>query len=300
MAETFAAVLYLVSGVLFILALRGLSHPTTARRGNLCGMVGMGLAVATTLLLARPSFGALLIIILAFAIGGGAGTVIAKRISMTAMPQLVAAFHSLVGPAAVMVAAAVLDAPDAVGIGRVGAIHVRALVEMSIGAGFGALTFTGSVVAFLKLDGRMSGKPIRLPQRHLINVALGTALVLCVVGFAATESHALFWLVVLLALVLGALLIVPIGGVDLPAVVSMLNSCSGWAVAGIGFMLQNLALIITGALVGSSGAILSYIMCKGMNRSFASVMLGGFGGETDGVGGAGDRAVKQGSGDDAA
>jgi H+-translocating NAD(P) transhydrogenase subunit beta len=302
MSENFAAFLYLVSGVLFILALRGLSHPTTSRRGNLYGMVGMGIAIATTLFLARPSFGALLIIILGLAIGGGAGAVIAKRIPMTAMPQLVAAFHSLVGLAAVMVAAAALYAPEAIGIGTVGAIHTQALVEMSIGVAIGALTFTGSVIAFLKLDGRMSGKPIMLPQRHLINIALGAALVLCVIGFAATQSHALFWLVVLLALVLGVLLIVPIGGADMPVVVSMLNSYSGWAAAGIGFTLQNLALIITGALVGSSGAILSYIMCKGMNRSFVSVILGGFGGETAGAGGAdtGDRTVKQGSADDAA
>ncbi len=304
MAETFAAVLYLVSGVLFILALRGLSHTSTSRRGNLYGIVGMGLAIAATLFLARPSFGALLIIILGFAIGGGAGSVIAKRIAMTAVPQLVSAFHSLIGSAAVMVAAAVLYAPEAVGIGTMGAIRVEALVEMSIGVAIGALTVAGSVVAFLKLDGRMSGKPLMLPQRHLVNIALGTALVLCLVGFTATGSHALFWLGVILALALGVLLIVPIGAADMPVVLSMLNSCSGWAAASIGFMLQNLALIIAGALVGSSGAILSHITCKGMNRSFVSVILGGPGGETAGAGGTGggseDRTVKQGSAEDAA
>ncbi|WP_206455622.1 NAD(P)(+) transhydrogenase (Re/Si-specific) subunit beta [Aurantimonas marina] len=302
MSENFAAFLYLVSGVLFILALRGLSHPTTSRQGNLYGMVGMGIAILTTLLLAGPSFGGLVLIVLGIAIGGGVGAVTAKRIPMTAMPQLVAAFHSLVGLAAVMVAAAALYAPEAIGIGTVGDIHAQALVEMSIGVAIGAVTFTGSVIAFLKLDGRMSGKPIMLPQRHLINIALGVALVVLVVAFAITQSYLLFWLIVIVALVLGVLLIVPIGGADMPVVVSMLNSYSGWAAAGIGFTLQNLALIITGALVGSSGAILSYIMCKGMNRSFISVILGGFGGESgpSGADDLGDRTVKQGSAEDAA
>ncbi|WP_062014182.1 NAD(P)(+) transhydrogenase (Re/Si-specific) subunit beta [Aureimonas sp. AU4] len=302
MSASFASFLYLVSGVLFILALRGLSHPSTSRQGNLFGMVGMGLAIVTTLFLARPSFGGLVLIVLGLGLGGGAGAYIARRIAMTAMPQLIAAFHSLVGLAAVMVAAAALYAPESIGIGTVGAIHTQALVEMSIGVAIGAITFTGSVIAFLKLDGRMSGKPILLAHRHLINIALAVLLVVLVIAFASTESHVLFWLVVLVALVLGGLLIVPIGGADMPVVVSMLNSYSGWAAAGIGFTLQNLALIITGALVGSSGAILSYIMCKGMNRSFVSVILGGFGGETasssgpDGV----ERTVKQGSADDAA
>lgn len=302
MSENFAAFLYLVSGVLFILALRGLSHPTTSRQGNMFGMVGMGVAIVTTLLLARPSFGGLLIIVIGIAIGGGAGAYIARKIAMTAMPQLVAAFHSLVGLAAVAVAAAALYAPEAIGIGTVGHIHAQALVEMSIGVAIGAITFTGSIIAFLKLDGRMSGKPIMLPSRHIINIALGVALLLLVIGFATTQSHLMFWLIVLVALALGVLLIVPIGGADMPVVVSMLNSYSGWAAAGIGFTLQNLALIITGALVGSSGAILSYIMCKGMNRSFVSVILGGFGGDAGPAGGAdlGDRTVKQGSADDAA
>ncbi|WP_336739075.1 NAD(P)(+) transhydrogenase (Re/Si-specific) subunit beta [Aureimonas altamirensis] len=302
MSENFAAFLYLVSGVLFILALRGLSHPTTSRQGNMFGMVGMGLAIVTTLLLARPSFGGLLIIVIGMAIGGGAGAYIARKIAMTAMPQLVAAFHSLVGLAAVAVAAAALYAPESIGIGTVGHIHAQALVEMSIGVAIGAITFTGSIIAFLKLDGRMSGKPILLPSRHIINIALGVALLLLVIGFATTQSHLMFWLIVLVALALGVLLIVPIGGADMPVVVSMLNSYSGWAAAGIGFTLQNLALIITGALVGSSGAILSYIMCKGMNRSFISVILGGFGGDAGPAGGAdlGERTVKQGSADDAA
>ncbi|EAS50556.1 NAD(P) transhydrogenase, subunit beta [Aurantimonas manganoxydans SI85-9A1] len=302
MTENFAAFLYLVSGVLFILALRGLSHPTTSRQGNMFGMVGMAIAIVTTLLLAGPSFGSLVLIVLGIAIGGAGGAIVAKRIPMTAMPQLVAAFHSLVGLAAVMVAAAALYAPEAIGIGTVGAIHGQALVEMSIGVAIGAITFTGSIIAFLKLDGRMSGKPIMLPSRHIINIALGVTMVALVIGFAVTESHVMFWLIVLVALALGVLLIVPIGGADMPVVVSMLNSYSGWAAAGIGFTLQNLALIITGALVGSSGAILSYIMCKGMNRSFISVILGGFGGESGPAGAddLGDRTVKQGSAEDAA
>ncbi|KAB0680012.1 NAD(P)(+) transhydrogenase (Re/Si-specific) subunit beta [Aureimonas leprariae] len=302
MSETTAAFLYLVSGVLFILALRGLSHPTTSRQGNLYGMAGMALAVLTTLFLASPHFGGFLFIVLGLAIGGGIGAVVAKRIAMTAMPQLVAFFHSLVGLAAVMVAAAALYAPEAFGIGFVGGIRGEAIVEMSIGVAIGALTFTGSIIAFLKLDGRMSGKPILLPNRHAINISLGVAVVVLIAVFASTESHLAFWLIVLASLALGVLLIVPIGGADMPVVVSMLNSYSGWAAAGIGFTLQNLALIVTGALVGSSGAILSYIMCKGMNRSFLSVILGGFGGESavaagpDGV----ERTVKQGSADDAA
>ena len=302
MSETLAAFLYLVSGVLFILALRGLSHPTTSRRGNIYGIVGMAIAILTTLFLAAPTFGGLVLIVIGIAIGGTIGAVTAKRIAMTAMPQLVAAFHSLVGLAAVMVAASALYAPGSFGIGTIGTIHGEALIEMSIGVAIGAITFTGSIIAFLKLDGRMSGKPIMLPYRHLINIFLGLLLIVFIAGFTITESHLTFWLIVLLALALGGLLIVPIGGADMPVVVSMLNSYSGWAAAGIGFTLQNLALIITGALVGSSGAILSYIMCKGMNRSFISVILGGFGGESGPAGteDLGDRTVKQGSAEDAA
>lgn len=302
MGVDLAAFLYLVSGVLFILALRGLSHPTTSRQGNLYGMVGMGISIVTTLLLARPSFGGLMLIVLGIAIGGGIGAYIAKRIAMTAMPQLIAAFHSLIGLAAVLVAAAALYTPSSFGIGEVGSIHGQALIEMSLGVAIGAITFTGSIIAFLKLDGRMSGKPIMLPNRHAINAALAIAIVVLVAILVNTESHTVFWLIVILSLVLGGLIIVPIGGADMPVVVSMLNSYSGWAAAGIGFTLGNLALIITGALVGSSGAILSYIMCKGMNRSFISVILGGFGGETAGpAGGAVEqRPVKQGSAEDAA
>ncbi|MCZ4091450.1 NAD(P)(+) transhydrogenase (Re/Si-specific) subunit beta [Sinorhizobium psoraleae] len=302
MNANFAAFLYLVSGVLFIVALRGLSHPTTSRRGNTYGMIGMGIAIVTTLFLAQPSVGGFLLIVLGLALGGGAGAYIAKRIPMTAMPQLVAGFHSLVGLAAVLVAAAALYAPSSFGIGEIGAIHAQALVEMALGVAIGAITFTGSVIAFLKLDGRMSGKPILLPYRHAINIALVALVVFFIIGLALTESHFDFWAIVLLSLVFGVLIIIPIGGADMPVVVSMLNSYSGWAAAGIGFTLGNLALIITGALVGSSGAILSYIMCKGMNRSFISVILGGFGGETAQAGGDGgiQRTVKQGSADDAA
>jgi NAD(P) transhydrogenase subunit beta len=301
MLSNIAAFLYLVSGVLFILALRGLSHPSTSRKGNLYGMVGMAIAIATTLVLATPSFGGLVLIILGLAIGGGAGAYIARVIPMTSMPQLVAAFHSLVGLAAVLVAAAALYTPSSFGIGAIGFIRHEALVEMAIGVAIGALTFTGSIVAFLKLDGRMSGKPIMLPYRHVINGALLALIIFFVIGLAVTESHFDFWAIVALALALGVLLIVPIGGADMPVVVSMLNSYSGWAAAGIGFTLGNLALIITGALVGSSGAILSYIMCKGMNRSFVSVILGGFGGEAaSGAADDIDRSVKLGSAEDAA
>jgi len=302
MSINIAAFLYLVSGVLFILALRGLSHPTTSRQGNTFGMVGMGIAIVTTLLLARPSFGGLVLILVGIAIGGGIGAVIARRIAMTAMPQLVAAFHSLIGLAAVLVAAAALYSPHSFGIGEVGQIHGQALIEMSLGVAIGAITFTGSIIAFLKLDGRMSGKPIMLPGRHVINAALAAAIVILIAVLTNTESHFVFWLIVILALIFGVLIIIPIGGADMPVVVSMLNSYSGWAAAGIGFTLGNLALIITGALVGSSGAILSYIMCKGMNRSFISVILGGFGGDTSAAssGEVEQRPVKQGSADDAA
>ncbi|MCZ4291886.1 NAD(P)(+) transhydrogenase (Re/Si-specific) subunit beta [Hoeflea alexandrii] len=301
MSENFAAFAYLVSGVLFIMALRGLSHPTTSRQGNAYGMAGMAIAIVTTLLLAKPSAGGLAMILAGLVIGGGAGAYIARKIAMTSMPQLVAGFHSLVGLAAVLVAAAALYSPHAFGIGEVGEIHAQALIEMSLGVAIGAITFTGSIIAFLKLDGRMSGKPIMLPMRHVINAALLIGIVVLIGVLVATESYTVFWLIVVLSLVLGVLLIVPIGGADMPVVVSMLNSYSGWAAAGIGFTLGNLALIITGALVGSSGAILSYIMCKGMNRSFISVILGGFGGETAAAGGDDiDRSVKLGSADDAA
>ena len=294
--------LYLVAGVLFILALRGLSSPETSRQGNYMGMAGMTIAVVTTLAVARPESGlSWAMIIGGIAIGGGLGAVIARRIPMTAMPELVAAFHSLVGMAAVLVAAAAFYAPEAFGIGAPGAIRVASLVEMSLGAAIGAVTFTGSVIAFAKLSGRMSGAPILLPARHIINIALAVALVACVVLFCQEQTPIYFWAIVGLSLLLGVLIIVPIGGADMPVVISMLNSYSGWAAAGIGFTLGNTALIVTGALVGSSGAILSYIMCKGMNRSFISVILGGFGGETAGPAAGGEqKPVKLGSAEDAA
>ena len=298
-----AALLYLVAGVLFVLALRGLSSPRTAQQGNRFGMIGMGIAIVTTLAVAGPrDWLSWLLIVAGLAIGGGIGAVLARRVKMTDMPQLVAAFHSLVGLAAVFVAAAALYAPEAFGIGELGQIHAEALVEMSLGVAIGAFTFTGSVIAFLKLDGRMSGKPILLPARHVIHIGLGLVLVGLVVAFAVTGDPLWFWAITLVALALGGLMIIPIGGADMPVVVSMLNSYSGWAAAGIGFTLGNTALIITGALVGSSGAILSYIMCKAMNRSFISVILGGFGTDDGTVVGAGEekRPVKQGAADDAA
>jgi NAD(P) transhydrogenase subunit beta len=294
--------LYLVAGVLFILALRGLSSPESSRRGNMLGVAGMVIAVLTTLA-ANPPAGliAWVLVVLGIGLGGGIGAVIARRVSMTQMPELVASFHSLVGLAAVLVAAGALYAPSAFGIGSVGHIHSQSLVEMSLGVAIGAVTFTGSVIAFLKLSARMSGKPILLPARHAINLALAIAIVALIIWFAVSEKHLAFWLLALASFLFGVLIIIPIGGADMPVVISMLNSYSGWAAAGIGFTLGNTALIITGALVGSSGAILSYIMCKGMNRSFISVILGGFGGEVAGPAhGAEQRPVKQGSADDAA
>ncbi len=302
MSANLAAILYLVSGSLFIMALRGLSSPASSRKGNLYGMVGMGLAILTTLAVAMPNSPlAWALIIGGIAIGGGIGAYLARTIAMTAMPQLVAAFHSLVGLAAVCVAAAAFYAPDAFGIATDGLIHAQSRIEMSLGAAIGALTFTGSIIAFLKLDGRMSGAPIMLPARHLINIALALAMLASIVLFYMSPAAIWFWLIILIAFALGLLLIIPIGGADMPVVVSMLNSYSGWAAAGIGFTLANTALIITGALVGSSGAILSYIMCKGMNRSFISVILGGFGGESAGPAAKGEtKPVKQGSAEDAA
>jgi H+-translocating NAD(P) transhydrogenase subunit beta len=305
MSANLAAVLYLASGVLFIQALRGLSGPETSRQGNTYGMVGMAIAIVTTLtqVAAPDSFWTWALI--AAGIGSGAviGAYAARKIPMTMMPELVAAFHSLVGLAAVFVAAAAFYAPDAFGIAdQLGFIAGTSLLEMALGAAIGALTFTGSVIAFGKLSGRMSGKPIMLAGRHVINIALAVGLVLTIIWFMQSQSGLAFWAIVILALVLGVLIIIPIGGADMPVVVSMLNSYSGWAAAGIGFTLGNVALIITGALVGSSGAILSYIMCKAMNRSFVSVILGGFGGETAGPagGGAEQRPVKMGSAEDAA
>jgi len=310
MNASIAALAYLAAGVLFILSLRGLSSPETSRRGNTLGMIGMALAVGVTLLTLGTS-GALDLTTLALigggvVVGGGAGALIAKRVPMTAMPQLVAAFHSLVGLAACLVAVGAVYAPDAFGIMTAqGGIKTLSIVELSLGVAIGAITFTGSVIAFAKLDGRMSGSPILLPARHLINIGLALALVFLIGVLIGTGGTAIwaFWGVFALSLILGATLIIPIGGADMPVVVSMLNSYSGWAAAALGFTLENIALIITGALVGSSGAILSYIMCKGMNRSFISVILGGFGGGDAAAaeGGAVEtRPVKQGSAEDAA
>jgi len=302
MSPNLVALLYLVAGVLFILALRGLSSPDSSRRGNLFGMIGMTIAVLTTLGSHPPATPAAWGLVLGgIGVGGGIGAVIARRVPMTSMPELVAAFHSLVGMAAVLVAAAAFYAPAAFDIGTHGHIHGASLIEMSLGVAIGAVTFTGSVIAFLKLSGRMSGKPITLPGRHIVNLALAAALIFFIYGFFISQSAIDFWIITGVSLALGVLIIIPIGGADMPVVISMLNSYSGWAAAGIGFTLGNSALIITGALVGSSGAILSYIMCKGMNRSFISVILGGFGGETAGLGASAEqRPVKLGSAEDAA
>jgi H+-translocating NAD(P) transhydrogenase subunit beta len=297
-----ASLAYLVSGILFILALRGLSSPASSRRGNRFGMAGMLIAVVTTLVLHGTGLAEIAI---AIAIGGAIGSVTARKIAMTDMPQLVAAFHSLVGLAAVLVAGAAFLNPGAFGIldEATGHIHNVSRIEMGLGVAIGAITFSGSVIAFLKLNGNMSGKPIMLPGRHIIN--LGTlAAILGLIGYFVTDdAHWVFFTVTALSFVIGFLLIIPIGGADMPVVVSMLNSYSGWAAAAMGFTLHNSAMIITGALVGSSGAILSYIMCKAMNRSFISVIAGGFGGDNAASGG-GDakeqRPWKRGSADDAA
>ena len=304
MSASLTSLAYLVAAVLFILALRGLSSPVTSRQGNLFGMVGMGVAVAATLLHHGMGGWGFLLIALGIIIGGGIGTAVALRIQMTALPQLVAAFHSLVGLAAVFVAAAALNAPEAFNIGSPGHIHGPSLIEMSLGLAIGAITFSGSLIAFAKLQALMSGSPILFPGQHKLNLGLGILLVVLVVAFVISGgSQILFWLIALVALGLGFLIIIPIGGADMPVVVSMLNSYSGWAAAGIGFTIQNLALIITGSLVGASGAILSYIMCKGMNRSIFNVLLGGFGTDTSaavGGGPVGDRTVKSGNAEDAA
>jgi NAD(P) transhydrogenase subunit beta len=310
MNANIAAILYIVSGVLFILALRGLSSPVTSQAGNRNGMIGMAIAVATTLA-TLWSQGALDIVTLGLilggvAVGGAVGAVIARKVAMTSMPQLVAAFHSLVGMAACLVAVAAIYTPAAYGIvGEDGAIHGASLIELSLGLAIGAITFTGSVIAFAKLNGNMGGAPILLPARHLLNILIALAIVALVVVLVVSGGSAIwaFWGIFALSLLIGVTLIIPIGGADMPVVVSMLNSYSGWAAAALGFTLENTTLIITGALVGSSGAILSYIMCKGMNRSFVSVILGGFGADAAAAGPGGkveSRPVKQGSADDAA
>ena len=309
MNANIAALLYLASGVLFILALRGLSSPVTSRQGNQLGMLGMTIAVVTALatLFSQGVLDAVTLglIVAGVAVGGGVGAVIARRVQMTAMPQLVAAFHSLVGLAACLVAIAAIYTPAAYGIAEGAGIKLESLIELSLGVAIGAVTFTGSLIAFAKLNGNMSGAPILLPARHVINGAIGVAVVALIVVLVLSGGTALwaFWAIFALALIAGVTLIIPIGGADMPVVVSMLNSYSGWAAAALGFTLANTTLIITGALVGSSGAILSYIMCKGMNRSFISVILGGFGAEDGAAAGGGakeTRPVKQGSADDAA
>jgi NAD(P) transhydrogenase subunit beta len=304
MSASLTSAVYLIAAVLFVLALRGLSHPETSRQGNRMGMIGMAIAIAATLLQHGMSMSGFGLILLALLIGGGIGTALALRIQMTALPQLVAAFHSLVGLAAVFVAAAALYAPESFGIGKPGAVHAQSLVEMSLGLAIGGITFSGSLIAFAKLQALMKGNPITFPMQHQVNLGIALVILALIAAFVLTGGNTvLFWMIAVLSIALGFLLIIPIGGADMPVVVSMLNSYSGWAAAGIGFTIGNLALIITGALVGASGAILSYIMCKGMNRSIVNVLLGGFG--TDGGaaasgGGGGDRSVKAGAAEDAA
>jgi len=316
-----ASLAYLVAGVCFILALRGLSSPTSSQRGNRFGMIGMTIAVVTTLVThvpldptvtvyssSRPLFGGtvdtltVIEILVAIGIGAAIGVVTARRIAMTAMPQLVAAFHSLVGLAAVLVAAAAFLNPGAFGIAADGIIFTQSRIEMGLGVAIGAITFSGSVIAFLKLNGNMGGKPIMLPARHVINLAVLAGILGLVAYFTQDQSPWVFWTITGLSFAIGFLLIIPIGGADMPVVVSMLNSYSGWAAAAMGFTLHNTAMIITGALVGSSGAILSYIMCRAMNRSFISVIAGGFGGDSGGgaAAAATDRPWKRGSAEDAA
>jgi NAD(P) transhydrogenase subunit beta len=299
MTANLTALAYLVASVCFVLALRGLSSPETARRGNALGVTGMTIAIVTTLL--SPSVLSFELILLGLVIGGAIGAVVARKIEMTALPQLVAAFHSLVGLAAVFVAAAAYYTPQPYGIGEPGAIAFESLIEMGLGTAIGAITFTGSIVAFGKLQGVITSNPLVFPGQHPLNAVLGAVLIAAIGYFCVDQTPEVFWFIVAISLVLGITIIVPIGGADMPVVISMLNSYSGWAACGIGFTLANNMLIVTGALVGSSGAILSYVMCKGMNRSFISVILGGFGGESAGPAAtAGDRSAKSGSAEDAA
>ena len=298
-----SAIFYLISGVLFILALRGLSSPETSRQGNFFGIVGMIIAVTVTFM-SIGNFSSGFIFVLIFILAGGSiGAFIAYRIPMTAMPELVAGFHSLVGLAAVFVAISAFLNPEAFKLGFPGNIKLGSLIEMSIGASVGAITFSGSVIAFLKLQGIMSGSPITFKGQHPLNAIILISIIVLIYLLCSTQSSSLFWILLAVSFLIGFLLIIPIGGADMPVVISMLNSYSGWAAAGIGFTLENTALIITGALVGSSGAILSYIMCKGMNRSFFNVILGGFGATEDDVSGKKtkeQRPVKSGNADDAA
>ena len=302
MSANLSAIFYLISGVLFILALRGLSSPETSRKGNLFGILGMAIAIIVTFL-SIGNFSSNFVYVLIFLlIGGLIGAFIAYKIPMTAMPELVAGFHSLVGLAAVFVAISAFLNPEAFNLGFPGNIKLGSLIEMSIGAGVGAITFSGSIIAFLKLRGIMSGSPITFKGQHYLNLLLGILIIVLIFYLCKTQSDSFFWRMIAISFLLGLLLIIPIGGADMPVVISMLNSYSGWAAAGIGFTLENTALIITGALVGSSGAILSYIMCKGMNRSFFNVILGGFGAtaHTDTVKGKEQKPVKSGNAEDAA
>ncbi len=303
MTDNFTGFAYLIASVLFILALRGLSSPESARTGNMLGITGMVIAILTAL--SDPGVVSYSMILSAMLIGGAIGTVVALKIQMTSLPQLIAAFHSLVGLAAVFVAAAAFFKPEAFGIGSAGDISTGSLIELSLGLVIGAITFSGSVIAFAKLQGIMGGAPITFGVQHKLNALIAITIVVLVVLLVQGQSPGIFWALAALAFLIGFLIIIPIGGADMPVVVSMLNSYSGWAACGIGFTLSNPALIITGALVGSSGAILSYIMCKGMNRSIFNVLLGGFGSDSGdpasaAAGGGGDRAVKSGAADDAA
>ena len=303
MSANLSALFYLISGILFILALRGLSSPETSRQGNFFGICGMVISIVVTFL-SVGNFGPGFIYVIIFLLVGGAiGAFIAFRIPMTAMPELVAGFHSLVGLAAVFVAISAFLRPEAFNLGIVGNIKLASLIEMSLGAAIGAITFSGSIIAFLKLRGIMSGAPITFKFQHLINLILGLSIIFLIFYLCISQSSTIFWSIVLISFIVGVLLIIPIGGADMPVVISMLNSYSGWAAAGIGFTLENTALIITGALVGSSGAILSYIMCKGMNRSFFNVILGGWGANDQSSAGSENKEqkpVKNGNAEDAA
>ena len=302
MSPNLSALFYLISGILFILALRGLSSPETSRQGNYFGIAGMAISIVVTFLSVGNFGSGFIYVIIFLVIGGAIGAFIAFRIPMTAMPELVAGFHSLVGLAAVFVAISAFLKPDAFDLGSVGNIKLASLIEMSLGAAIGAITFSGSIIAFLKLRGIMSGAPITFKGQHFINLILGIGIVLLIYYLCVSQSSSIFWSLVLISFIVGVLLIIPIGGADMPVVISMLNSYSGWAAAGIGFTLENTALIITGALVGSSGAILSYIMCKGMNRSFFNVILGGWGAsdQTTSSQTKEQKPVKNGNADDAA
>jgi len=302
MSSNLSAIFYLISGILFILALRGLSSPETSRQGNLFGIIGMIIAIVVTFFSVGNFSTALIYVLIFLLLGGTIGALISFKIPMTAMPELVAGFHSLVGLAAVFVAISAFLKPEVFNLGTNGNIKLSSLIEMSIGASIGAITFSGSVIAFLKLQGIMSGAPITFKGQHFINAIIGISIIILIYYLCSTQSSNLFWTIIAVSFLVGFLLIIPIGGADMPVVISMLNSYSGWAAASIGFTLENSALIITGALVGSSGAILSYIMCKGMNRSFFNVILGGWGAnnQTTGLKNSEQRPVKSGNAEDAA